>query len=175
MRNEETVNLIMRAQARDGDAFAELMQLSMKDMYRVALAILMNDEDAADAIQDAVLSCWEKIYTLKNPSYFRTWMTRILINKCYDIRKKRARTVTLEEYEEPSAFDEYNVELKEALASLDEKYRVIMILFYGQGYRINEIARMLKIPKSTVQTRLQRGRRRLAEYYGSEERRKCNG
>ncbi len=73
---------------KDPDAFTKLMQFYMKDMYRVASAILMNDEDASDAIQDTILACWEKIHTLSQTSYFRTWMTRILIRKCYDIRKK---------------------------------------------------------------------------------------
>lgn len=165
MQNEETDDLVGKAKRHDPDAFTELMQLHMKDMYRVALAVLMNDEDAADAIQDTILTCWEKIHTLKYTFYFKTWMTRILLNKCYDIRKNREKTVQLEEYEEPAACDTYNLELKEALASLNEKYRIIMTLFYSEGYHIDEIARILKIPKSTVQTRLQRGRDRLAKYY----------
>ena len=112
MQNEEIINLVKKAKGKDADAFVELMQLQMKKMYRVALAILMNDEDAA-------------------------------------------------------ACDEYNLELKEALSSLDEKYRIVMTLFYSQGYHIDEIARILKIPKSTVQTRLHRGRQILArDYYG---------
>lgn len=150
---------------KDPDAFTKLMQFYMKDMYRVALAILMNDEDASDAIQDTILACWEKIHTLRQTSYFRTWMTRILIRKCYDIRKKRARFTDLSEYEEPAAEDHYNLEWKEALAALDEKYRIVMTLFYSEGYRINEIAELLKIPKSTVQTRLSRGREKIAKYY----------
>lgn len=64
------------------------MQLYMKDMYRTAIAILMNDADAADAIQDTILSCWEKLDTLREPRYFKTWLTRILIHKCYDIKKQ---------------------------------------------------------------------------------------
>ena len=167
MQNEEIINLVKKAKGKDPDAFAELMQLQMKNMYRVALAILVNDEDAADAIQDAILACWEKIHTLKHASYFSTWMTRILINKCYDIRKKQGNITDLKDYEEPAACDEYNLELKEALSSLDEKYRIVMTLFYSQGYHIDEIARILKIPKSTVQTRLHRGRQILArDYYG---------
>lgn len=71
----------------------------------------------------------------------------------------------LEEYAEPITEDKGDLEFREALESLDEKYRIIMTLFYSQGYRIDEIADMLKLPKSTVQTRLQRGRERLAVYY----------
>lgn len=169
MKGKETENLIRKAKRREPDAFTELMQLYLKDMYRVALAILMNDEDAADAIQDTILVCWEKIDTLKHVQYFKTWMTRILINKCYQIRKSVKDTDVLEEYEEPAVYDEYNLELREAFSILDEKYRIVMTLFYSEGYHIDEIAKMLKIPKSTVQTRLQRGRAKLAkDYYGIE-------
>lgn len=169
MQGKETDNLVRKARRRDPNAFTELMQLYMTDMYRVALAILMNDEDAADAIQDTILVCWEKINTLKHIQFFKTWMTRILINKCYKIRKSTKILEELEEYEEPSACDEYNLELKEALALLDEKYRIVMTLFYSEGYHIDEIAKILDIPKSTVQTRLKRAREKLArDYYGIE-------
>lgn len=165
MQNRKTEDLIKRAKRQDADAFTELMQLYMKDMYRVAMAILMNDEDAADAIQDTILVCWEKLNTLKKEQYFKSWMTRVLINKCYDIRRRSLRTVELEAYEEPAAEDAYNLEFKEAMASLDEKYRCVMILFYGEGYHIDEISALLKLPQSTVKTRLQRGREKLARYY----------
>jgi len=173
MQENKIENLIKKAKRREPDAFSQLMQLYMKDMYRVVLAILMNDEDTADAIQDTMLTCWEKIHSLRQIGYFKTWMIRILINKCYDIRKKRESTISLEEYEEPAQEDNYNLELKEALSTLEEKYRIILTLFYSEGYHIDEIARILKIPKSTVQTRLARGRDKLAKnYYGENGRRK---
>ena len=80
-------------------------------------------------------------------------------------KKKNQNIICLDEYEEPAACDEYNLELKEALAALDEKYRIIMILFYSEGYRIREISDILKVPESTVKTRLQRGREKLEVYY----------
>ena len=119
MRSEETENMVKKARQKDPDAFTELMQFYLKDMYRVAIAILLNDEDAADAIQDTILVCWEKINTIKKPQYFKTWMTRILINHCYKIRNRAKMAGTLGEYEEPAVYDQYNLELKEALASLD--------------------------------------------------------
>lgn len=61
----------------------------MKDMYRVAIAILASEEDAGDAMQDTILSCWEKIDTLKKPQYFKTWLIRILINHCYTILREK--------------------------------------------------------------------------------------
>lgn len=165
MLKKEMENLVKKAKGQDPDAFTELIQMHMKDMYKVALAVLMNDEDAADAIQDTILTCWEKMNTLKRNCYFKTWMTRILINKCYDIRKEKINITSLEEYEEPCIYDQYNLELKEVLSVLDEKYRIILTLFYVEGYHIKEIAKILKIPRSTVATRLQRGRDRLAKLY----------
>lgn len=167
MQDNETKHLVKKAMQKDPDAFTALMQLHVKDLYKTALAILLNDEDAADAIQDTILICWEKLNTLQKPQYFKTWMTKILINDCCKIKKAAKHTATLEEYEEPAVYDEYNLELKEALSSLEEKYRLVMTLFYSEGYPINEIAKILNIPKSTVQTRLQRARKKLAkDYYG---------
>jgi len=168
MQEKEILNLIKKAKRHDAEAFTKLMQLSMKDMYRVAIAILMNDQDAADAIQETILTCWEKLYTLREARLFKTWMTRVLINKCYDIRKQYENLTGLEDYEEAGACEEYNLELKEALATLSEKYRVVMTLFYGEGYKIKEIAEILHLPKSTVQTRLARGREQLAQYYSAQ-------
>lgn len=168
MQKDRTEYLVQRAKEREPEAFTELMQFHMKDMYRAALAILMNDEDAADAIQDTILACWEKIDGLREARYFRTWMTRILINKCYDMQRKRGVTVGLDECGEPAREDDSTLALREALEGLDEKYRIVLVLFYSEGYRGEEIARMLNIPKSTVQTRLQRGREKLAQRYYDE-------
>ena len=78
-------NLIHKARGGDADAFAEVISDQMQNMYKAARSILNNDEDVADAISDTILTCWEKISQLKEDCYFRTWMTRILINKCYEI------------------------------------------------------------------------------------------
>ena len=101
---KQTEDLVKRAKRHESEAFTELMQLYMTDMYKVAYAILMNDEDAADAIGDTILICWEKMNQLVKIQYFKTWMTRILINKCYDIRKKNQNLICLDEYEEPAAY-----------------------------------------------------------------------
>lgn len=165
MQKNNNEILVAKAKKRDKQAFTDLMQSCMQEMYKVGISILMNDEDVADAIQDTILTCWEKLDTLKKNKYFKTWMIRILMNNCYAILNKNKRVVTLEEWEEPAYEDTYNVELKEALDLLDEKYRVIVMLFYGNGLSINEISELLNLNKSTIRTRLQRGREKLAHYY----------
>lgn len=143
-------------------------------MYRTASAILAQDADIADAIQETILTCWEKIDTLQKNRYFKTWMIRILINKCKDILRSGGRVVCVEEFPEQEAKNsvetEANLEWKEALRGLDEKYRLIVVLFYAEGLRTAEIGQLLKLPDSTVRTRLARGREQMAKYYaGTEE------
>ena len=83
--------LVNQAKKGDPDAFTELMQSQMQNMYKAARAILNRDEDVADAISDTILACWEHLGSLKQAGYFRTWMTRILINKCYEQIRKTNR------------------------------------------------------------------------------------
>ena len=84
--------LIKEAKGGDPDAFARLMRSHMQSMYKTAGAILFNDEDIADAISDTILACWENLSGLKNNRFFKTWMTRILVNKCSDIRRADMKT-----------------------------------------------------------------------------------
>ena len=165
-------DLIKLAQQRNADAFTELMQAQMQAMYKTARAILKNDEDVADAISETILICWEKMKQLKKPEFFKTWLTRILINECNNILRQRKRVHPVEEVEETAgAISEYeNVEWVEMMNGLDEKYRLVMILYYVNGLNTTEIASTLHIPVSTVRTRLSRGRKQMALLYGAEKR-----
>lgn len=91
----ELRRLILKAKEYDPDAFVTLMQYFSKDMYRTAMAILGNTEDAADVIQDTILTCWQKLETLREERYFKTWMTKILMNKCYDLKKQQIKNVKI--------------------------------------------------------------------------------
>lgn len=165
MHETKMENLILEAKSGDSDAFTRLMQSQLQNMYKAARAILSNDEDVADAVSDTILICWEKLWQLKNPSYFRTWMTRILINKCKDIIRKQSGFSLVEELPEQPVYDtKYeNVEWKDALNSLDEKHRLVMVLYYVEGFNTAEISEMLDMTESTVRSRLSRGREKLAK------------
>lgn len=160
--------LIQKAKMKNPDAFTELMKSQMQSMYRTAKAILMNDEDVADAIQDTLLACWEKLNELKVNRYFKTWMTKILIHNCYSIIRSNRRITYMEELPESvSEENGSNMEWREALSSIDEKYRIVLILFYSEGFRTKEISKILGITDSTVRTRLSRGREQLTKYYNA--------
>ena len=136
--------LVKKAQKKDDQAFVELMERCKSGMYKVARSYLKDDADIADAIQETVINCYEHIGRLKNADYFKTWLTRILINNCKDIQ---------------------NYEFQELMNSLDEKYRIVLLLYYGEGFKIKEIAQILEMDENTVKTRLSRGRKKFEHAY----------
>ena len=84
----EVEQLVRRSKKRNPDAFTELMQLHEKDMYRTASAIIPQDADIADAIQETIVKAFSGVHTLRNDKYAKTWLMRILINECYTILRK---------------------------------------------------------------------------------------
>ncbi len=156
-------NLIQRAKEKDADAFAVLMQGQMQSMYKTAWAVLGNDEDVADVIQETILTCYEKMEQLKTDNYFHTWLIRILVNKCNDILRKRSRMHLLEEPPEIPVMEEAyeNAEWKEVLRALDEKYRVTVLLYYVEGFSTVDISKILGVSESAVRSRLSRARKQL--------------
>ena len=158
------MSLIEKAKNKDPDAFDQLMRAQLQSMYRIAISMLQNEEDAADAIQETVLKCWQKIGQLKSDEYFQTWLTRILINQCKDILKSRKKYVFVEDIPEIVHEDNYFTnEWKELLRSLNEKYRVVMELYYVEGFSTKEIAEMLHITDMNVRSRMARGRKHLEQ------------
>lgn len=158
--------LVRRAKRHDPDAFTELMESQKYVFYKTARAILSNDEDATDAIQETILTCWEKLEGLKEDRFFRTWVTRILINKCYDILRTNQKVIYMEDYPEIPTWEEENpAEWKEMLSVLEEDYRLVVTLYYAQGFKTKEIARILGMPDSTVRTKLSRAREQLKKAF----------
>lgn len=136
-------------------------------LYRMAYTILRNDDACRDAMQDTALKAWEKRATLRDPRCFRSWVTRILINTCYDTQKKRRRLVSLEEVEEPSiAPPDPTMDL--ALAALPEKLRLPLVLFYAEGMSYEEIAQTLRLPITTVRGRIHRAKGELRKELDAE-------
>ena len=114
------------------------------------------------------LAVWANLKSLKQNRYFKTWMIRILINKCKDmIQKKKLVTYTDQMPETPFHEEKYAaMEWIQALEPLDSKYRLVVLLYYMEGFGIREISDILDMKESTVKSRLYRGRKQIAEMYG---------
>ena len=137
-------------------------------MYRVAWSILRNEADAQDALQDAVLKAWEKPDKLREEKYFRTWMTRILINVCYDTQRKHRKTVPLHMIPDQPGDSAPDPDLAIALEAVPEKLRLPLVLCCSEGMTYEEAAEVLRIPLSTLQGRLRRGKDALRKELKAE-------
>ena len=152
------------------DDFAVQIMDMKKTLYHVACGILRSEADREDAVQECILKAWEKRDSLKSDAAFRSWVTRILINECYDICRRSGTVIVLDELPESIApEDSGNRELRDLIMEMDEIYRMPIILFYIEGFSIREISRILRIPEGTVKSRLFAGRAKLRSVLGEEE------
>ena len=152
--------------AIDGDkeAFNILIEENLKSLYIVCRGILNSEYDMEDALQNTILKAYEKIPYLNNEEFFKTWLTRILINECNNIIRKNKKITYIadsqinnEVYE-----DKYkNLDLIRAMDSLSTDLRITMWLFYFDDMSIEEISNVLKVAKGTVKSRLNRGREKI--------------
>ena len=148
----------------DKTEFTAAVLEAEQTLYRVARTMLGSEHDCADAAQQAILRAWEQLGTLRNPRYFKTWLTRILINECNAMLRQRQRLAPYEpEIAEsiPAPAPEDNSDLYAALLALDEKYRLPVVLYYLEGFKTREIAALLGVPEGTVKSRLRTARELL--------------
>ena len=136
--------------------------LSCEEMlYKVAMAMLKNEDDALDAIQNALLRAYERLDTLRNEEYFRTWLVRIMINACKKQLRAQRRSAEYTEISRAGASQQEAVEVRSAVEGLPLKLRQVVALYYMQDFSTKEIADILRIPKGTVLSRLSRAREML--------------
>ena len=113
-----------------------------------------------EALDEAIYRGLRGCKRLRQPEYFSTWLTRILINSCHDIRRKNHRTVSLDEVPEQGE-DFPDLALAQAMEKLPEKYRLPLTLCYSEHMTLAEAGKALGLPASTVQSRVRRGIARL--------------
>lgn len=169
-------DLLARHVAGDPDAFAEIVRRHRDRLWAVALRTLGDREEAADAVQDALVSAFRAAHTFRGQSAVTTWLHRITVNACLDRARKaasrRTASVTderqfedlLEPHESaaaPAERGELHRELLLALATLPPEQRAALVLVDMQGYPVAEAAAVLEVPAGTVKSRCARGRARL--------------
>lgn len=161
MNTENT--LVRRARRGDAEAFIALIEECKMTLRRVALGYLRNEEDVADAMQDTILDAYEHIGSLKKEEYFKTWLVRILINRCTKRYRMNQHKAYLEDYREEAQSDagKADVEFREMLSVLPDDSRAIFQLYYGEQFSIKEIAEILDMNENTIKSRLHRGKEQL--------------
>lgn len=155
------------AKNNNKEAFSELIEEVKTKLYKTGMAILKNDADTCDALQETLLSAYQNIKSLEINDYFTTWIIRIMINKCYEIIRKNKRIININEKVQVSSddnfYDRYAVEsdLEWALNNIDEDLKTVTVLYYYDDFSVSEISDVLNIPEGTVKSRLSRARDRL--------------
>lgn len=172
------MSIITQIKNGDEQAFAQLIEEYKLPIYKTAKAILRDEDDVYDAIQDTALSIYKNIKNLKNEKYFKTWVIRITINKCYDIIAKRKLNdekvlkVQSRMLEVNTSFDSniiVKADLERTLDLLEEDLRMVTVLYYYNNLSISEISHILNIPKGTVKSRVFRAREKLYKILSKEE------
>lgn len=145
--------------------FREFYDRQVKRVYRLAMVLMGNISDAEDVTQTVFLKAWEKKPDFRDSDHEIAWILTTTRNQCKDIHKSfyRRKRTDLENAPEPQVILETQMdsEIWEALQSLTEKYRMVLYLYYYEGYSVRELSVILGRRESTLQTQLATGRKQM--------------
>lgn len=165
-----------RAVNGDKEAFSRIIIRNKEAMYKTAIVILRNEDDAYDALQDALIKMYRNIQNLQNVEAFKSWSRKIIVNSCYDIINKNKKIIDINTkltniYEETRE-DTYECEDEtvKILDKLEPDLRLTATLYYYNELTVKEISRIINIPEGTVKSRLSRAREKLYEILKIERR-----
>ena len=162
---KEEVHLTRKAIKGNSDAYGCLIAAYQSYLYKVAFLYMKNEEDALDVVGTTILKAYQHIHKLKNPEWFKTWMTKILIRTALDELKKVVYFHDLENVQTASPHSGISIEekcdLNSAIDQLSEKYRMVIILKYFSELSVKEIAFVMNIPEGSVKAYLSRARYEL--------------
>jgi RNA polymerase sigma-70 factor, ECF subfamily len=168
--DDPDVELLKRHLAGDPDAFSEIVRRHRDHLWAVALRTTGDAEDAADAVQEALISAMRNAASFRGDAKLSTWLHRIVVNACLDRLRRRAShpTTSLPDDDHAPAITrdvfadrDTAADVHAALATLPVEQRAAIVLVDIEGYPVDEVARMLEVPSGTVKSRCARGRAKL--------------
>lgn len=138
-------------------------------LFRICLVILCNEYDAEDVVQETFIKYLTKSPTFKDSEHEKAWLITVATNFCKNIRRFKLmhQHINISKLQLYSK-DEANYGLLDLLMKLPNKHKTVLLLYYVEGYKVDEIANILKISSSAVKKRLQRGRELIRDRYGKE-------
>lgn len=143
--------------------YNEIVENYSDMIFRIAYQYLFNKYDAEDIVQEVFVKLLTKRVFFKDEEHIKSWLIRVTINQCLDYKKSLTKksTVPIENMEIP--FEQKEGEILEELQLLKEDERNVLYLYYYEGYKIKEIAKILKQKQNTINSKLTRARKRLKE------------
>jgi RNA polymerase sigma-70 factor (ECF subfamily) len=166
--------LVLAAQRREREAFSMLVRTHERRAYAVARAIVINHEDAEDAVQDAFLHAYKALHRFLPDQAFGAWLHRIVANAALDITRRRKvrdadelpETIA-SPFRDPAEANELATRLRDALNTLPVRQRSVIVLHDVEGFKHAEIGTMLGIPEGTARSDLHYARSHLRAVLGS--------
>ena len=153
----------------DRDEFARRTEAIRARLYRTAYLYLGSEADALEAVDEAVYQALRALKKLREPAFFETWLTRIVLNECRRELRRRSRLAPEEALPDSADPVDYDaLPLKDAIRRLPEELRAVVILRFFAGYTQAETARALNIPQGTAATRQRRALQLLRLELGEE-------
>ena len=163
-------SIIKKAKNGDKQAFEKLILYYQIDLYKIAKAHLIIEEDVNDAVQETILSAYTNIKNLDNISKFKSWLMKILINECNSIYRKRNRENNLlselsnpDNYTNLDSTYDSNLEFYNLLNRLDFEEKNILILYFLEGYKPKEIAQITGLNNNTVRSKILRAKNKIKD------------
>lgn len=157
-------HLLQRAISGDQQAILQLIALDEDILYRTAYAYVKNEQDALDVMQELTYKALKKMKTVKQPEFARTWLMRVLINCCLDVKKKHPLTAELDT--ELVTLDTYTVAIERMLQTLPLSDQQLIYLKFFDERKNKEIAALQNIPEGTVKSRLHHILKKLRKQVG---------
>lgn len=168
IEDKNEIRMVKKAIRGNVNAYGELIELHKEYLYRTAYLYSKNEDTALDIVQDCILKGFQNIRKLRDAAYFKTWITRILINAANDTYKKASKVIPIEEVEHQPSDKKASIEEKwdlyEAIDVLPGKYRTVIILKYFEEMKLGEIAYTMNIPEGSVSAYLTRAKQELRKY-----------
>lgn len=138
-------------------------------LYRLCVFMLKNESDAEDVVQETIIKRYQKAPIFETCEHEKAWLIRVATNHCRDTLRFRARHPQIDDARFTNlSHNSSDSGIMEALASVPEKFRLVLVLYYIEDYRIEDIANIINRTSSAVKMRLQKGRKLLEEIYREE-------
>lgn len=164
--------IIKKAINGDEKAFTTLVLNYQQDLYKIALTRLNSEYDIEEAIQETMISAFKNLNSLKEYDKFKKWLIKILINKCNEIyRKKKFKIFSIEDYQNYQISNNFSQEIDEKIdfyrimESLNDKEKIVMVLYYNERYTTKGIAEILNKNENSIKTIIHRAKKKLKEKY----------
>ena len=152
-----------------GLSFEQTVHKYSQTVVSVCIMRLKNYSDAEDCYQNVFFKLFSNAPGFSDERHLKAWLIRVAINECKNILRNNKRLITLDEARKVSVnFEEDRHDISLALMKLPQKYSDVLYLYYGEQYKVKEIAEILEIGESTVKARLKRGREKLKKIYGGD-------